>query len=129
MSQRKVLLPPAVQAALKLMGEAGISCAIAYVQGENDDIVTCGGGADPELWYPIAAVMSIAIDRNHAVTPGFCSACGCSESVACTHNGEPCSWANAEQTLCSRCSEILGDFRKQAAQAVREARAKHAHNN
>lgn len=35
---------------------------------------------------------------------GTCTGCGCTESTPCTGDDGPCSWANAEQTLCTACA-------------------------
>jgi hypothetical protein len=35
---------------------------------------------------------------------GRCRVCGCTDDNACVTNGTPCSWVDAEHTLCSACA-------------------------
>lgn len=43
-------------------------------------------------------------------TPGICFVCGCSENQPCVdgNGGSPCSWVDAQQTVCSGCVTGLG---------------------
>jgi ParB/RepB/Spo0J family partition protein len=36
-------------------------------------------------------------------TAGTCSKCGCTDTTPCMLEGEPCAWANVDQTICSGC--------------------------
>lgn len=42
-------------------------------------------------------------------TPGICFVCGCSQNRPCVGgDGVPCSWVDAQQTVCSSCMAELG---------------------
>lgn len=42
-------------------------------------------------------------------TPGMCFVCGCQETSPCpTAGGGPCSWMDAQRTVCSSCVHELG---------------------
>lgn len=61
-----------------------------------------------EIPQPQGAVEKIPLDISRVrvlkpVSPGVCSACGCTEEDACEGG---CSWADREQTLCSECVPI-----------------------
>lgn len=60
------------------------------------------------------------------VYTGRCRQCGCSEDSLCTlPNGEPCSWYDAERTVCTAPACILALGREQGRmQAARDRRNK-----
>jgi len=44
-------------------------------------------------------------------TPGTCFVCGCTEGDPCLNGfmtGQPCSWVDAQQSVCSQCLNTLG---------------------
>jgi hypothetical protein len=45
------------------------------------------------------------VKRAPQASGGICAVCGCTEFNACINdqNGQACSWANPEQTLCTAC--------------------------
>ena len=54
---------------------------------------------------------------------GICFVCGCTDDAACMDDerGEPCSWANLKQTLCTHCEPLNDkDRRKRRAEALAE---------
>jgi ParB/RepB/Spo0J family partition protein len=75
-----------------------------------------------EIPEPAATGSKVAKKRGKkpaakpAVTPGVCRVCGCTETNACDHFGQPCHWVDEEETLCSSCAdEAEGDEAEGAA--------------
>lgn len=53
---------------------------------------------------------------------GICHECGCTEPNPCITGGEPCGWANHEQTLCDAPACIAASFQKLLNAATAEAK-------
>lgn len=51
-----------------------------------------------------------------SATVGICFRCGCTDEKPC--GPEPCSWANAEQTLCSKCAITCGIHQESISSAA-----------
>jgi len=59
----------------------------------------------PQRTIPLDRSAALELAKRKPGYRGICKHCGCSEFNACTGLGflgdETCSWANAEQTVCS----------------------------
>ena len=76
----------------------------------------------PERVIPLDRSAALNIARRYPGYRGICRQCGCSEFNACTGLGflgdENCSWANAEQTLCSNSECLVKDSGPQKMRGV-----------